>query len=68
MLGCTLLLSNRLYINSHILLDNEFTQLMKELQGERIRQAFKFLDKDQDGFISPEDFKKVILVCIPPVL
>ena len=42
--------------------DNEFTQLMKGLQGERLRQAFKYLDKDQDGYIRPEQFKKIILV------
>ena len=35
---------------------------MKGLQGERLRQAFKFLDKDQDGYIRPEQFKKIILV------
>nr|VWO94345.1 Calcium dependent mitochondrial carrier protein [Ganoderma boninense] len=40
---------------------NEFTQLMKGLQGERLRQAFKFLDKDQNGYIRPEQFKKIIL-------
>lgn len=42
--------------------DNEFTQLMKGLQGERLRQAFKYLDKDQDGYIQPEEFKRIILV------
>lgn len=42
--------------------DNEFTQLMKGLQGERLRQSFKYLDKDQDGFIRPEHFKQIILV------
>lgn len=36
---------------------------MKGLQGERLRQAFKYLDKDQDGFIQPEQFKRIILVC-----
>jgi hypothetical protein len=36
---------------------------MKGLQGERLRQAFKHLDKDQDGFIRPEEFKQIILVC-----
>lgn len=46
-----------------VFLDNEFTQLMKGLQGERVRQAFKYLDKDQDGFIRPEEFKQIILVC-----
>lgn len=35
---------------------------MKELQGERLRQAFKYLDADQDGFIKPEQFKQIILV------
>jgi len=42
--------------------DNEFTQLMKGLQGERLRQAFRYLDADQDGFIRPEEFKRIILV------
>lgn len=39
---------------------------MKGLQGERLRQAFKFLDKDQDGYIRPEQFKKIILVRLLP--
>ena len=42
--------------------DNEFTQLMKGLQGERLRQAFKYLDANEDGFINPEQFKSIILV------
>jgi len=46
-------------------LDNEFTQLMKGLQGERLRQAFHYLDKDEDGFIKPDEFKRIILVCPP---
>lgn len=54
-----------LHIDSHFLLDNEFTQLMKGLQGERLRQAFRYLDKDQDGFIRPEEFKRIILVRYP---
>lgn len=45
-------------------LDDEFTQLMKGLQGERLRQAFHYLDKDEDGFIRPEEFKRIILVCV----
>lgn len=36
---------------------------MKGLQGERLRQAFHYLDKDEDGFIRPEEFKRIILVC-----
>ncbi|KII93679.1 hypothetical protein PLICRDRAFT_49701 [Plicaturopsis crispa FD-325 SS-3] len=46
---------------THVLGYNEFTQLMKGLQGERLRQAFKYLDADQDGFIRPEQFKRIIL-------
>ncbi|KAF9454175.1 mitochondrial carrier [Macrolepiota fuliginosa MF-IS2] len=46
---------------THVLGYNEFTQLMKGLQGERLRQAFRFLDKDQDGYILPDQFKRIIL-------
>ncbi|KAL0951634.1 hypothetical protein HGRIS_008314 [Hohenbuehelia grisea] len=46
---------------THVLGYSEFTQLMKGLQGERLRQAFKYLDADQDGFIRPEQFKRIIL-------
>ncbi|KAI8981137.1 mitochondrial carrier [Trametes punicea] len=46
---------------AHVLGYNEFTQLMKGLQGERLRQAFKYMDKDQDGYIRPEQFKRIIL-------
>jgi Ca2+-binding EF-hand superfamily protein len=35
---------------------------MKGLQGERLRQAFKYLDADQDGFIRPDQFKRIIMV------
>lgn len=35
---------------------------MKGLQGERLRQAFKHLDADQDGFIRPDQFKRIIMV------
>jgi Ca2+-binding EF-hand superfamily protein len=38
---------------------------MKGLQGERLRQAFKHLDADQDGFIRPDQFKRIILVSPP---
>ncbi|KAL1706195.1 mitochondrial carrier domain-containing protein [Schizophyllum commune] len=55
----------RLYLgkrnNQHVLGYDEFSQLMKGLQKERVRQAFRYLDSDQDGFISPEEFKKIIL-------
>lgn len=55
----------KLYIGSkdgnHELSYPEFSQLIKGLQGERLRQEFKHYDKDQSGYISPEDFKKIIL-------
>lgn len=35
---------------------------MKGLQGERLRQSFKFLDQDEDGFIQPDQFKRIIMV------
>ncbi|GAA5969461.1 hypothetical protein JCM21900_006505 [Sporobolomyces salmonicolor] len=46
--------------SGHVLGFNEFTQLMKGLQGERLRQAFRYFDKNQDGYIEPEDFQKII--------
>ncbi|KAI0695650.1 mitochondrial carrier [Cytidiella melzeri] len=46
---------------THVLGYNEFTQLMKGLQGERLRQAFKYLDQDEDGFIRPDQFKRIIM-------
>ena len=38
-----------------------FSQLLRGLQGERIRQAFHYFDKDGDGYIEPEDFQRIIL-------
>jgi solute carrier family 25 aspartate/glutamate transporter 12/13 len=35
---------------------------MKGLQGERLRQAFRYFDENQDGFIRPDQFKRIILV------
>jgi Ca2+-binding EF-hand superfamily protein len=35
---------------------------MKGLQGERLRQAFRYFDENQDGVIRPDQFKRVILV------
>ncbi|KAI1635895.1 calcium-binding mitochondrial carrier protein Aralar1 [Biscogniauxia mediterranea] len=39
----------------------EFSQMLRGLQGERIRQAFSLFDKDGDGYIEPEDFAKIIV-------
>jgi len=38
----------------------QFAQMMRGLQGERIRQAFHIYDKDGDGYIDPEDFERII--------
>jgi solute carrier family 25 aspartate/glutamate transporter 12/13 len=39
----------------------QFCQMLRGLQGERIRQAFHLFDKDGDGYIDPEDFQRIIL-------
>lgn len=39
----------------------QFAQMLRGLQGERIRQAFHIFDKDGDGFIQPEEFQRIIL-------
>jgi solute carrier family 25 aspartate/glutamate transporter 12/13 len=39
----------------------QFSQMLRGLQGERIRQAFHLFDKDGDGYIEPEDFQRIIM-------
>ncbi|KAF4465211.1 hypothetical protein FALBO_7939 [Fusarium albosuccineum] len=39
---------------------HQFSQMLRGLQGERIRQAFHQLDKDGDGFITGEEFERII--------
>ena len=55
----------KLYIGSktkrHNLDYQQFSQMLRGLQGERIRQAFQLFDKDGDGFIEPEDFERIIM-------
>ncbi|KAI0849928.1 mitochondrial carrier [Daldinia vernicosa] len=55
----------KLYIGDkskrHTLSYSEFSQMLRGLQGERVRQAFQLLDKDRDGYIEPEDFARIIL-------
>ncbi|KAM3581618.1 mitochondrial aspartate-glutamate transporter agc1 [Umbelopsis sp. WA50703] len=55
----------KLYIGNkeghHELTYEEFTQLLKGLQGERLRQEFKHYDKKQTGYIHPDQFKQIIL-------
>lgn len=45
----------------HELTYPQFAQMLRGLQGERIRQAFHMFDKDGDGYIEPEDFQRIIL-------
>ncbi|KAI1438716.1 mitochondrial carrier domain-containing protein [Xylaria sp. CBS 124048] len=44
----------------HNLTYPEFSQMLRGLQGERIRQAFQLFDKNKDGYIEPEQFAKII--------
>ena len=39
----------------------QFTQMLRGLTGERVRQAFHFFDKNRDGFIQPEEFQKIVV-------
>ncbi|KAI8921960.1 mitochondrial carrier domain-containing protein [Powellomyces hirtus] len=39
----------------------EFAQLLKGFQAERLKQEFKFFDPQGSGFIDPEAFKKIML-------
>ncbi|MCJ1269287.1 mitochondrial aspartate-glutamate transporter agc1 [Lobaria immixta] len=45
----------------HDLTYPQFSQMLRGLQGERVRQAFHMFDKDKDGYIEPEDFQRIIL-------
>ncbi|KAL8905500.1 MAG: hypothetical protein Q9207_002603 [Kuettlingeria erythrocarpa] len=47
--------------NRHDMTYPQFSQMLRGLQGERIRQAFHLFDKNQDGYIDPEDFQRIIL-------
>ena len=38
----------------------QFAQMLRGLQGERVRQAFLHFDKNGDGYIDPEDFQRII--------
>ena len=54
-----------LYLGSkssrHELTYHQFSQMMRGLQGEKVRQAFRLFDKAGSGFIEPEQFQRVIL-------
>lgn len=44
----------------HDMTYHQFAQMMRGMQGERIRQAFHHYDKNGDGYIEPEDFQHII--------
>ncbi|KAG6034008.1 hypothetical protein E4U41_006725 [Claviceps citrina] len=54
----------KLYLGSkkkrHNLSYPQFSQMLRGLQGERIRQAFRLFDKDGDGYIDPDEFERII--------
>lgn len=54
-----------LYVGSkrhrHDITYPQFSQMLRGLQGERIRQAFQMFDTDKDGYIEPENFQRIIL-------
>jgi solute carrier family 25 aspartate/glutamate transporter 12/13 len=45
----------------HTMTYPQFSQMLRGLQGERVRQAFLHFDKNRDGYIEPEDFQRIIL-------
>ncbi|KAI9675132.1 MAG: mitochondrial aspartate-glutamate transporter agc1 [Caeruleum heppii] len=45
----------------HDLTYPQFSQMLRGLQGERIRQAFHLFDREGSGYIAPEDFQRIIL-------
>jgi len=46
---------------NHIVGFQEFAQLLKGFRGERVRQAFRYFDTDNDGFIAPTEFQKIMV-------
>ncbi|KAF9919566.1 mitochondrial aspartate-glutamate transporter agc1 [Linnemannia zychae] len=39
----------------------EFTQLLKGLQAERLRQEFRYYDTNSTGYITPDEFKTIMV-------
>ncbi|KAG0201634.1 mitochondrial aspartate-glutamate transporter agc1 [Mortierella sp. GBA30] len=46
---------------THEMAYQEFTQLLKGLQAERLRQEFRYYDTQRTGYITPDEFKKVMV-------
>jgi len=38
----------------------QFAQMLRGLQGEKVRQAFLHFDQNDDGYISPDNFERII--------
>ncbi|ODV91551.1 hypothetical protein CANCADRAFT_72623 [Tortispora caseinolytica NRRL Y-17796] len=55
----------QLYVGSknkrHRLTYEQFSQMLKALHGERVRQAFLYYDKAGTGYISTENFKDIMI-------
>ncbi|CAH1766482.1 13454_t:CDS:2 [Entrophospora sp. SA101] len=47
--------------DKHELTYEEFSQLLKGLEGEKIRQEFMHYDKEGNGYIKPDQFKQIML-------
>ena len=47
--------------NRHSMTYPQFAQMLRGLQGERIRQSFLYFDKNGDGYIDPDDFQRIIM-------
>lgn len=47
--------------NRHAMTYPQFAQMLRGLQGERIRQSFLHFDKNGDGYIDPDDFQRIIM-------
>ena len=45
----------------HDLTYPQFSQMMRALQSEKVRQAFHRFDKQGSGFVEPEEFQRIIL-------
>lgn len=45
----------------HDMTYDQFAQMLRGLQGERVRQAFQHFDRTGSGFIEPEEFQQIIL-------
>lgn len=46
--------------NRHAMTYPQFAQMLRGLQGERVRQAFLHFDANKDGYIEPSDFQRII--------